>query len=350
MSRPFSSLIGNDPIKTFLLRTVQSSQIPQSLLFSGPEGVGKTAFALEYARMILEIQKEMHPDMHIYRPEGKIGMHSIQSMREFSDAVYLAPFEAKKKVFIIQDAHRMLIYSANALLKTFEEPPTNSVIILTTHAPEQLLPTILSRCQKIRFLPVSNLILQEWLIGRGMSPDEAAVSAKQAKGSVGGALKARGREADPLRALVLDFLATGAFRSYPNLVEMAKQLNEYIESNLEQEGEALREQLSGGFKEKPSAVQLQEIEKETEGYIALKKSTEARRLFELILTWARDVELLKSNGPRDLLILSEYLDPMLAAHPISIERAEKAIKEAILSLERSTPLNLCFETLFLKLQ
>ena len=76
---------------------------------------------------------------------------SLSLGREMCEKVYMAPFEAKWKIFIIEDAERMLPTSANALLKTFEEPAPNSVIILISDHPERLLPTVLSRCRKVHF-------------------------------------------------------------------------------------------------------------------------------------------------------------------------------------------------------
>src|ERR1700722_5271577 len=146
-----AEITGNEPIKKYLCRMVEADTIPQSLLFAGPEDADKELFAIAFAKMLVRTENAIHPDIRIYKPEGKIGQHSIQAMREFSEQVYLAPFEAKRKVFIIHDAHRMLSYSANVLLKTFEEPSPDSVIILISHVPDQILPTVLSRCQIIRF-------------------------------------------------------------------------------------------------------------------------------------------------------------------------------------------------------
>ncbi len=78
-------------------------------------------------------------------------MHSIESVRNFIHEVSMAPYGSKYKVFIIHDAERMLPTSANALLKTFEEPSKNSVIILISNHADILIPTILSRCTVVRF-------------------------------------------------------------------------------------------------------------------------------------------------------------------------------------------------------
>jgi DNA polymerase-3 subunit delta' len=127
MNKAFDDIIGNDQIKNYLAGMVEKRMIAQSLLFAGPDGIGKSLFAQSFAKLIVGAKNPSHPDIYHYHTEGKIGMHSIQSMRQFSEEVYLGPYEAKKKVFIIHDAHRMLTYSANALLKTFEEPAPKQV-------------------------------------------------------------------------------------------------------------------------------------------------------------------------------------------------------------------------------
>lgn len=135
----FEKIAGNSRIKDYLQRFPIKSH---SLLFAGPDGVGKKLFAQAVAESLLGAPH--HPDLHMYRPEGKTGMHSILSMRQLSEEVYLAPFSGQRKVFIIDDADRMQNVGANALLKTFEEPAKDSVIILISSRPSALLPTILS--------------------------------------------------------------------------------------------------------------------------------------------------------------------------------------------------------------
>jgi DNA polymerase-3 subunit delta' len=120
--------------------------VGNSYLFVGSEGEAK-----EFAHALLG--RAHSPDFHEYRPEGKVAMYSIDTLRQFSREVHMQPLEGEWKVFLLHDADRMLPTSANALLKTFEEPPPGSVIILLTNRPEAILPTILSRCQKVYFPP-----------------------------------------------------------------------------------------------------------------------------------------------------------------------------------------------------
>ena len=117
---PFSNLIGNDLAKVALTRMAEQRSVPNTLLFYGPDGVGKSLFALALAELLMGPQHARnHPDLHIYLPEGKSATHPIENIRKLIDEVALPPYEAPVKVFIIHDAHQMLPTSSNALLKTF---------------------------------------------------------------------------------------------------------------------------------------------------------------------------------------------------------------------------------------
>jgi DNA polymerase III delta prime subunit len=159
----FGTILGNEPIKSYLTQALSKGTLPHALLFSGPEGSGKSSFAKELSCHLLgaeqaRIEKENHPDFHVLRPEGKSGLHSIETLRHLIDESHIAPFEAASKVFLIREAHRMQPAAGNALLKTLEEPLPNTLLILLTSALQEILPTIASRCSILRFQPVSKAL------------------------------------------------------------------------------------------------------------------------------------------------------------------------------------------------
>lgn len=127
-----------DPLALLL----QTARIPHALLL-----VDAQRRAVSFAKELLQTNAEYHPDLHQYYPEGKSGMHAIETLRGLMADVALSPFQAKYKVFIIHEADRMLPTSAHALLKTLEEPSAQTVIILVTQEKEKILPTLISRCQ-----------------------------------------------------------------------------------------------------------------------------------------------------------------------------------------------------------
>lgn len=360
-----SQLIGNDAVKGYLQRMVANKAIANSLLFAGPEGIGKSLFANALAAMVLsqddaseihhhKVAMGNHPDLHVYQPEGKLGLHSIASLRQLCEEVYLAPYESKWKVFIIHEAERMLSYSANALLKTFEEPAPNTLIILISSAPEHLLPTVLSRCRVIHFHALPQKEILAVLRQRFALEDrilEAIVC--QANGSLGRAVQLAEQGGNPGRECLLKILSEGKFRTYKALMQAVQGLNEQVEGRKKQTEEALRQELGKASMEGMSATQKQSVEKELEGLVSLRFASEVSALLMVIQSWYRDLHLLSVNGERQFLFHRDYLpaleDVSQRGALLSLEDVEKFIKETHLALQRSTPLPICLENLFLKL-
>lgn len=326
MKSSFEHIQGNDHVKDYLTNMLQKGAIGNSLLFVGPEDASKDQFAITLAKILMgetahfKIDSGNHPDLHIYRPEGKIGMHSIASMRQFCEEVYLPPYEGKWKIFIIHDAERMLTYSANALLKTFEEPALDCLIILLSCSSNLLLPTILSRCHIIRFQPVSK------------SFDFT----------------------NPLRIEVLNALANGKKGTYTALAQCAAQIAAFIEEIQKKEEQGLKMEIQKIAASEMNAYQRHAAEKEMEGSMAMLLNHYAKMVLRYILSWYRDMHLIQANGRRELLENLDFLENIIQAYQrgeiLPLEDVEKKIKTALLSLERSTAFNLCLEKLFLELQ
>lgn len=163
-------------------------------LFRGPRGSGKglvaRAFAAELlaadaadaedARRRVMLDPSPHPDLVWLQPRG--AQHMVEEVREkVIRAASYRPFEAEKRVFVIEAAEQMRDESQNALLKTLEEPPDFVHLILLTSEPAQLLETIASRCQPIDFAPLPPEAVEAQLAGLG-SPDELAAAARLSAG------------------------------------------------------------------------------------------------------------------------------------------------------------------------
>jgi hypothetical protein len=183
----FSHIIGNAQAQEVLSRLVLNQAVPQVLLFHGPRGIGKGLFAASLARALLGSTKLQHPDLHILHPDPESDQHPIATIRQLIKETLLPPFEAPCKVFIIHEAEKMLPASSNALLKTLEEPPSDTQFILLTSQPSVLLPTIISRCSKVPFYPVSDEELTLFLLEKHNAPDAQKI-ALLSEGSVAEAL------------------------------------------------------------------------------------------------------------------------------------------------------------------
>ena len=183
----FADILGHDRIVEVLQRSLRSGKTAHSYLFEGVSGSGrkKTALALIQALFCTTLPDDAcgvcpscrkidggnHPDIHQIAPLPDKRDISIEQLREMQHDLSLRPYEAPRKVCIIEPAERMSVSAANSLLKTLEEPPGNALIILLTENAGMLLSTVRSRCQLIRFAPLSPEHVLTLLERNGMAPD-----------------------------------------------------------------------------------------------------------------------------------------------------------------------------------
>jgi len=160
--------IGQDRVTDLLRRAIERDRVPNAYLFSGPPGAPLLDTATAFACALncqrgrgeacgecdacAKIVAGIHPDVVTLVREGAANIVPIESVRSQVIArIGLPPHEAETRVFVVEEATAMAPPAANALLKTLEEPPARTLFVLCTTAPEQLLPTIRSRCQRVRF-------------------------------------------------------------------------------------------------------------------------------------------------------------------------------------------------------
>lgn len=232
------NILGQQQAIDVLQAALRSDRIHHAWIFAGPPGVGKFTTAVEFARILLDpasgpnlagivehdptsessrlIDASMHPDLHIIRKELALyssnkQLHDkkqlnipIDVLREYmiggvtSDGkehqgpVFLTPARNHSKVFIVDEAELIDNNGMNAILKTLEEPPPHTYIILVTSRIDRLLPTIRSRCQHVRFGPLDDESIAAWLRAAKLDvqPRELAWIERFAQGSPGMALVA----------------------------------------------------------------------------------------------------------------------------------------------------------------
>jgi len=199
----FESIIDQEQPIRLLKNVLLNRTIPNALLFTGTDGIGKSTAAIAFAmacncveqvsgpcgrcRSCRKIQSGNHPD--IIRVEPSASFIKIKQIRDICDTLSLKPYEAKLRIVIISDAQAMNPQAANALLKVLEEPPARTVLILTALKASDLLPTIVSRCQHIRFSPISREKLKTFLIEKhGVNAEDAVIFSAMANGSISKAL------------------------------------------------------------------------------------------------------------------------------------------------------------------
>jgi DNA polymerase III subunit delta' len=197
---PFADIIGHDRTIEIFRRSLRAGKMAHAYIFEGQEGTGrrKTALALVQALFCQQLPDDAcglcpscrkvaagnHGDIHFVEPLPDKRDISISQLRDIQRELSLRPYEAPRKACIMEPADRMNTNSANSFLKTLEEPPGNAIIILLTENADILLPTIRSRCQLVRFSPLSPEHVCLILEHQGTDRTAASLLAQMSDGSV----------------------------------------------------------------------------------------------------------------------------------------------------------------------
>jgi DNA polymerase-3 subunit delta' len=221
---PLHTVIGHRRLLALLSRAIARDTLPPALLFAGPAGVGKrrTAVALAKALNCLQprclpeglsgvphataelerdacgecaacrrIARGVHPDVIVIEP-GDSGTIKIEQVRDVIDRAGYRPFEGRRRVVLIDEADALVPQAQNALLKTLEEPPSASLFLLVSSMPDSLLPTVQSRCPRLRFGALSaNEVAHALMRDHEYGETDARAAAADADGSIGRALAAQ---------------------------------------------------------------------------------------------------------------------------------------------------------------
>ena len=355
-------------------RAVTADRMPHAYIFHGPNGVGKETLALGLAELVLceapteidvdsarqasvgverlrvgcgqcedcrSVAARTHPDLHlIYRqlsrkhPEAKVRARKatvlgVDVVRHFiTGKVGLTPARGRAKVFVVQEADRMNEQAQNALLKTLEEPPGATVIILLTASVDVLLPTTRSRCQSIRFdgLPTAFVETEFAKLQPKVAPDEAKWYARCSDGSIGRAVEFAADGLFAVNSLLIDNLEhIGGNSKNVAITAIVKAWTEQAKS------------LGGIYRKRDPDMTETEASR-----LGLKQ------LFGLASLWYADV-LRFSSGER-ATVVNEHLAHALEvmAEAVDAERTIDAINrinQAGGHLDRNVNTQLCVETL-----
>src|SRR3989339_1058291 len=223
-------ILGHDDVVELFRRALERGRLASSFLLAGPAGIGKRAFALKLAQVLLcqtrpeeamdpceqcpaclQVLAGSHPDLEaVAKPADKsflplellIGDKEHRTRRGLCHSLALKPFMGGRKVAVIDDADYLNAEGANSLLKTLEEPPPRSVLMLIGTSPAKQLPTIRSRCQLVRFRPLSTDVVASLLISQQLveGKDEARRLAEHSGGSLQNARELADQELWAFRA------------------------------------------------------------------------------------------------------------------------------------------------------
>ena len=236
---PFDAVLGQQQALQQLHLALRTGHIAHAYLFSGIEGIGKRTAAVAFAKALnclthaddccdtcaacRKTEKRLHPDVFFVEPDKNL--IKIEQVRDIQKKIIFKPLEGRKKVVIIDEAEKLNLSAANCLLKTLEEPPDDTVLILVANIGLPLLPTILSRCQGIHFAPLGVEAIRSFLEHRGSSEDTGFIAAL-AQGSIKRALLLQETDFLSRRREFIKLLVTGGADSCEPLFHLAKLATE----------------------------------------------------------------------------------------------------------------------------
>jgi DNA polymerase III subunit delta' len=346
----WESVQGQAGAVDLLRRTIARNRVVSGYLFTGPEGVGKTLAATVFARALncrvkpgegcggcadcRAIARGGHPDVHRLAPSSKSRQILVDSIREMRRSVYQSARGDNWKVFLVEEADRMNLAAQNTFLKTLEEPPPKTVLILITSQPGLLLPTIRSRCQTVSFAAWPFSLMKPFLEEKtGLSGEECFVLHSLSGGCPGRALRFHREGILETRREVIGPLAGGRPLS-------AREASELAEAWLEIAARPAR-RLAAKLK-KESARRGQDLdaksrkdrEKQDNALVAAADLSGLELIFQLIFSWIRDLFLYSSIGtgvplinldlkPRVAELIRQFTASQLRLMPGRVEESRR---------------------------
>ena len=244
----FDRILGQEQPKKILKNALQSSNVAHAYLFHGQESIGKKQIAIELAKSLncaspikgdacdectscRKIENRTHPDFFFVEPikntpTAREAVIKIEAIRELQRKLAFHPYEGKVKAAIIDNADLMNLQAANSFLKTLEEPPSATILILISSNPFKLLPTLISRCQTIQFQSLTHenikKILKEIMTDQMIGNDTLAFRTLRSRGSVKKALAEDIENIVNIRKEIVSLLETISFDRMDVVFSQAK--------------------------------------------------------------------------------------------------------------------------------
>lgn len=329
---PFQSIIGHQSAIATLQTAVARQRLAHVYLFHGEAAIGKRTTALCFAqalncecspspslvdacgtcRSCQQIEARTHPDFFLIEPDRELATPQIkiEQVRDIEHQIIYRPLIGERKICLIDEADRLTIGAANALLKTLEEPPDHCLFLLITSRPAALPATIRSRCQALRFAtPVRTDIEAALILKRDMPPSDARFLAMISEGRLGEALSTDLKSVRAQQQELLALVNPNAMRSVSSVLTAAE---------------------------------------------TLAKSDRTAAMLSWLARWIRDLVIVQVGSDRDLLLHTDHL-PLLESY--AVQAQTDALLDLLHDIERTEQqatrhvnLHMALENIFLRLR
>jgi DNA polymerase-3 subunit delta' len=364
----FDDLVGQERVAGYLRAAVESDSASHAYLFVGPQGSGKRTAAKALACALIcedngcgachacaRVRRGAHPDVHTIEPEGSATYLVEQVRDELVPDMWLAPADARVKVYIIDRAEALGDSSANAFLKTLEEPPPSVRIVLLTDDYDGVLPTIVSRCQVVRFAPVTPSRAAALLAERtGVGPAEARAALAASSGIVPRALEfLRSPVRIEARATMLAVMRDLPVMDGRDVLVSARELLKAVRAPLEdvkvrQESE-MRERVEFMGRQ----AQVKDVEARNKRELTSRERESVGELMAVAESWLRDA-LASSVGATAQVANSDASDDIAVAgecmSPAAVEEALEAVRRARRRVSYNVSPQLAVEAMLFEIQ
>ena len=309
---------GHPAAQRLVERAIESGRPPHALLLVGPDGVGKTTLALDLAAGLLclaedpadrpcrecaacrKLEHGNHPDVHVLAPEGAGQQIRIGQVQQLAADLALLPLEGRFRIGIVEKAHRLNDDAQNALLKTLEEPPARVVLILAADDAARLLPTVISRCTRVRLGPVSSDEVSAILAARGVGDAARGAALARLTGGRPGAALALAANSEAV-------IAQGRLaRTLLDLLSASRRRRLTAQAELIEDGATLAAAASGAALDDSSGEPERPAPKSRARSGGTRRASPAERraaVTQVLAVWrdvARDLAIAARGGRREL--------------------------------------------------